>query len=169
MTKIIRTTGRDVGKDWENTLKNVFSRLSKTHVFSCHKLVDTGTAGSIVTSQPADYLISYGGKLAYLEAKASTTAKSFRPSMLRPKQRQTIIQESIMGDVPYFILFGDLMQRKYQLINGKTVLQKGIPPERYVLLSGDIENLLDDLTHYWAPKDLPATLKRCKLIIQDLR
>lgn len=169
MVKVIRSSGRDIGKDWESTLNGVFSTISRDYVFTVHRLVDTGTAGNFVNSQPSDYLVAYRGKLAYLEAKASTVARNFRPSMLRPKQRQTIIRDSIMGEVPFLILFGDLQMQTYQLLNGATILQKDVPTERSILASGDIKDLHSDLLRYFEPKPLAPTLAKCKNIIQNLK
>lgn len=108
----------DIGKSFEQELTAVFKRLKTTYAFDWHPLADTRAAGNTIASQPSDYLIAVPGTLLLLEAKSSAKLSHFIPSMLRPKQRQTIQHwHNILG-VPYFVVFKDMVMETVSILEG---------------------------------------------------
>lgn len=142
-------TGREIGKEWERTLQSVFSSLRKQYGFSWHSFVDTHTAGGMVQAQPSDYLIMVEGSVMFLEAKSSTRNKKLQPSMLRPKQRQTILHESRLLRLPYWVLFGQTTEGYFQLFRGIDVVEEGFSRSYPIQLEGEIKELESKLREFF--------------------
>lgn len=140
-------TGQDIGKKFEKALESAFEDLKKSHGFNYHKFVDTHAAGNVVASQPSDYLVTLPTGLAYLEAKASTKVPRFRQSMLRPAQRRTIMYDSQILGVPYYILFYNEDTDTIDLIDGAESLRSSRINWSKSLLasckSGDLPSMLE--------------------------
>ena len=113
----------DIGNLFEKQVEKVFRKLKATHAVSLHRLVDSGSAGNIVQSQPSDYLLGVPGSLGYLEAKASEKHKKLQLSMLRPSQRGAIKYYQGVLRIPYYVLFWDVVGSRIELWEGLTALK----------------------------------------------
>lgn len=154
-------TGQDIGKKFEKALESAFEDLKKSHGFNYHKFVDTHAAGNVVASQPSDYLVTLPTGLAYLEAKASTKVPRFRQSMLRPAQRRTIMYDSQILGVPYYILFYNEDTDTIDLIDGAEALRSSRINWKKSLLasckSGDLSEMFEKVLSL---EPLSETLRR---------
>ena len=154
-------TGQDIGKKFEKALEGAFEDLKKSHGFNYHKFVDTHAAGNVVASQPSDYLVTLPTGLAYLEAKASTKVPRFRQSTLRPAQRRTIMYDSQILGVPYYILFYNEDTDTVDLIDGAEALRSNrINWSKSLLASckpGDLSGMFEKV---FSLEPLSETLRR---------
>ena len=116
-------TSQQIGKDFERMVEGVFDSLQQSNGFRYHKLVDSHAAGNLVASQPSDYLVALGSKMAFVEAKASAGETRFQKAMLRPAQRgAAILYGQILG-VPYYILFCSETTQRVTLYNDAEVMR----------------------------------------------
>lgn len=135
-------TGRDIGKKFEKAVETAFDTFKKRYGFNYHKFVDTHAAGNIVAGQPSDYLVTLPSGLCYLEAKASTTTDRLGKSMLRPSQRRTIMMDSQMLGVPYYVLFYAERTKEFHLLDGAEVMRGSrINYKQSLLMKGSLEGL----------------------------
>ena len=153
---------QQIGKDFEKTLKSVFLSLQGSTTFLFHEFVDSHAAGNLVAGQPADYLVSINGKLAFLEAKASTTQKRFQRSMLQPAQRGAIIKHAQIMGTPYYILFHSSVEKVYHILDG-AIAMKGsrINYADALLMEIPEQNCLAlSLTGHWNLRPLSEAIRR---------
>ena len=117
----------DIGKIFENEMKEVFKLLKEQHLVGWHRLTDTGAAGSLVSAQPSDYIIALppgcsnlleGQRMMFLEVKASEEYHTLGKSMVRPSQRGAIMSFRYLLNIPYLILFWDAQHGVLQLWDG---------------------------------------------------
>lgn len=146
--------GQYIGKQWQKKLEAVFKSLTKTHGFEWHRFIDSHDAGNLVQSQPSDYLILLPSGLTFLEAKASSTAKKLRPSMLRPMQRKTVKHWCELLGCPYHFLFHDVTNDKVDLVNGLDVLADGFSKRYPVMWTGTSKQLKKGLIKAWNLKPI---------------
>lgn len=152
-------TGRDIGQAFQHDLQGVFKALKADYGFAWRRLTDTGAAGNMVEGQPSDYLVTARGHLAYCEAKASTTSKKFRPSMLQPAQRQAILQEGGMLDIPYYIVFYSEITGTVDVIDGTDVLKDGFSKQYPTLAQAAKADLKEELRAVWFLPSKASTLE----------
>ena len=119
----------DIGKIFEKEIRAVFTLLKTSHLLGCQRFSDTGSAGSVVAAQPADYLLGfpagsavYGDqRLAFVEVKASEVNHTLGKSMVRSEQRKAISWYRKLLNIPYFILFWDSQLGIIELWDGIAV------------------------------------------------
>lgn len=85
---------RNIGYDFEDELKTIFSELKNKFPFEFHRFTDSKSAGRMVSPQPADFMISFKddkscNHVIIVEAKASELKESLRAcasSHIEPQQ-----------------------------------------------------------------------------------
>lgn len=164
----------DIGKVFEDQVKEVLSSLRKTHFVEWRRFTDTGAAGSVVSEQPSDYLVglppgSAGprqGRLFFLEVKASEKNNTLQKAMVKSSQRGAINCFRRMLDIPYLILFWDSVGGSLQLWDGIAVSEDRLD-KRHILAQwhgiGSINRLLvgkvaDHLVDHFLIPDRKFTL-----------
>lgn len=153
------STNLKQGKEFEDFLTGkVFLPLKSTYALSYHKLVDSGSAGNIVGSQPSDFLVGANKTLMYLEAKTSTGA-NFTRSLLRPAQRKAILFDGVYLEIPYWILFWSLKTRKVSIIDGVKALEGTRIDLEKCSFQCTRDQLQQELAKLWKLKTLKEILK----------
>lgn len=72
-----------VGHEFEDKLKEIFSKLKSKYKFDFHRFTDSKAAGRMVNPQPGDFMISFkddksSNHVIIVEAKASEEKESLR-------------------------------------------------------------------------------------------
>lgn len=120
-SKGVGVTNSKQGKEFEVFVRNTFSLIKKTHGLSYHRLVDSGAAGGIVSSQPSDFIVGATHKLFYVEVKTSIN-ENFTRNLLRPHQRKAILFDGQVLGIPYYILFYSIKTGLVSVVDGRKAL-----------------------------------------------
>lgn len=131
-----------IGGVFEKEMVLVFRMLFEQRLVGFHRLSDTAAAGSVVASQPSDYLLALPAgsdnlldkqRLCFFEVKASEKHSSMPKDAVRPSQRGAIGRFRALLGIPYYILFWDAQNGVMQLWDGLAVHDNARIDKQYLL------------------------------------